>query len=341
MGGYYYRQLNTEEKSVYDGLYAAFTALAPVARVRRLPPERLKDVFAMLRLDNPLLFYVPAFSWRFDPRGEHAEVLPDYLFDKGKIREQQRSLTARIQRLTRPLAGLDDWGKEKAIHDFILENVRYDKLKKAYSHEIIGPLGQGVGVCEGIAKTVKALCDAVGLPCIVALCAAAPEAGIRYRHTWNLVQVGGKWYHLDATFDNSLQLGAPRYDYFNLDDAHIFRDHQPLIYPLPACGDGAGSYYRREKLSLTKAEDVENRARQALRKKRETFTFHWRGGGLNQEILTDLVRRCDSAAAERERFVTYSLNLPQSVLQLRFQTQPPRGEEVTLQQPDEEQDDSL
>lgn len=335
MGGYYYRQLNTEERSVYDGLYAAFTALAPSARVRRLMPERLTDVFTVLRLDNPLLFYVPAFSWRAYPEAEHVEVLPQYLFDKGRIRDQQRSLEARIQRLTRPLAGAGEAEKEKAIHDFILANVRYDKLKKPYSHEIIGPLGQGVGVCEGIAKTVKVLCDAVGLPCIVALCHAAPEAGICYRHTWNLVQLGGRWYHLDATFDNSLQRGTPRYDYFNLDDKRVFRDHQALVYPLPPCADGEGSYYRREKLSLTRAEDVENRARQALRKKKDVFVFQWRGGGLNQTVLTDLVERCDRVAAEREQFVTYSLNLPQAVIQLNFQTQRP-GQEVTLQQPDEE-----
>lgn len=339
MGGYYYRQLSTEEKAVYDGLLTAFTALSPAARVRRLTPERLTDVFTVLRLDNPLLFYVPTFSWRFDARAEHVEVLPQYLFDKGKIREQQRSLTARLQRLTRPMAGLDDWGKEKAIHDFILENVRYDKLKKAYSHEIIGPLGQGVGVCEGIAKTVKALCDAVGLPCIVALCGAAPEAGIKYRHTWNLVQLGGRWYHLDATFDNSLQVAGPRYDYFNLDDRRVFLDHQAPVYPLPACTDGEGGYYRREKLSLTRAEDVENRVRQALRKKKETFTFHWRGGGLNQTILKDLLRRCDAAAAERGQCITCSLNLPQSVIQLRFQTRSAGEQEVTFQQPDEGQTD--
>ena len=53
----------------------------------------------------------------------------------------------------------------------IYENVRYDKLKKPYSHEIIGPLGQGVGVCEGIAKAVKVLCDALGLWCMIAICA--------------------------------------------------------------------------------------------------------------------------------------------------------------------------
>jgi len=338
MSGYYYRQLNGEERAVYDGLYDGFTALAPAVRVRRLTPERLTDVFTVLRLDEPLLFYVPAFSWRAEARADHAEVLPRYLFDKGKIREQQLSLAARLRRVAAPLAGLDDWEKARAVHDFILENVRYDKLKKAYSHEIIGPLGQGVGVCEGMAKTVKALCDAAELPCIVALCRAAPEAGIRYRHTWNLVQVGGRWYHMDATFDNSLHSDGPRYDYFGLDDGHIFRDHQTPVYPLPACTDAAGSYYRREKLSLTKPEEVEDRVRQALRKKKETYVFHWRGGGLNQSLLTELAERCDRAA-ERQRFVTYSVNLSQAVFQLHFQAQPPAEQGVTVQEPDEERED--
>ena len=38
------------------------------------------------------------------------------------------------------------WEVLPKIHDFILEQVRYDKLKKPYSHEILGPLTQGVGV---------------------------------------------------------------------------------------------------------------------------------------------------------------------------------------------------
>lgn len=99
--------------------------------------------------------------------------------------------------------------------------------------------------------------------------------------------VEGQRYHLDATFDNSLQRGVPRYDYFNLDDRHIFRDHEALVLPLPPCTADKGYYYRA--LSFTKPEDVESRARQALRKKQAHFVFHWRGGGLNRELLTDLL----------------------------------------------------
>ena len=64
-------------------------------------------------------------------------------------------MTARVEKLIRPAQKLSEWEKEKYVHDFICENIRYDKLKKSYSHEIIGPLGQGGGVCEGIAKAVN------------------------------------------------------------------------------------------------------------------------------------------------------------------------------------------
>ena len=79
-------------------------------------------------------------------------------------------MTARVEKLIRPAQKLSEWEKEKYVHDFICENVRYDKLKKSYSHEIIGPLGQGVGVCEGIAKAVKVLLDALGVWCVIAIC---------------------------------------------------------------------------------------------------------------------------------------------------------------------------
>ena len=360
MAGYYYGQLSKEKKAVYDMLAAGCDALAAVIRVPDLGTEVLSDIYLRMKLDLPLLFFVTGFHYRKMPGADHVEVLPDYLFDRGKVKmhrqavtarlehlhlspvEQivrgkvkmhRQAVTARLERLARPLKGKSDREKELAIHDFILENVTYDKLKKSYSHEIIGPLTQGVGVCEGIAKTVKALCDAVGLPCIVALSEAAPEIGVRCRHTWNVVTVEGQRYHVDATFDNSLQRGMKRYDYFNLDDRHIFRDHQRLVLPLPECGGDKGYFYRS--LSFTKTEDVEKRVRQALRKKQEHFVFHWRGGGLNQEILRQLLEKCASAAAERGKTVGCSLNRAQAVIQLDFSDAP--AGEVLVEEPDEGQ----
>ena len=236
-----------------------------------------------------------------------------------------------MARLTRPLEGKTELEQELAVHDFILENVRYDKLKKPYSHEILGPMTQGVGVCEGIAKTVKALCDRLGLWCIVALSEAEPARGIKYRHAWNVVRIGGQYYHLDATFDNSLQRGEKRYDYFNLNDGRLFRDHTPLVLPVPACTDGRGFYYRS--VSFTKPEELEKRLAQALRKKQPAFVFHWRGGGLNRDVLQQLLAIAGRLAAERGKRASCSVNSPQAVLQLEFSDEPRQA--VTIQQADE------
>ncbi len=334
MAGYYGKGLSKERRTVYELLRQGIDRVETVIRVPKLPAEELADVYLRLKLDEPLLFFVTGYHYRFYPGADHVEFLPEYLFDKGKIREHRQAIHARIQRLTRPLAGKNDREKEEAIHDFILQNVRYDKLKKSYSHEIIGPLTQGVGVCEGIAKTVKVLCDAVQLPCVVALCHNCPEKGIRYRHAWNVVTVNGKNYHLDATFDNSLQRGVARYDYFNLDDAHIFRDHQPLVMEVPACSDGDGFYYRT--ISLTKMEQVESRIRQTLRKKKEHFVFHWRGGGLNRSILEEVAALGKQLAAEKGKSLHCSVNVAQAVIQLDFGEK--MDEAMTVQQPDEEQE---
>lgn len=331
MAGFYYKQLNKEQRMAYDAMCTGFLALASAIRVPRLDNAVLSDVYQRLKLDEPRIFYVVGFTYRYDPRGEHVELLPEYLFDKGKIKMHRQAIDKRIERLTAPLKGKSDREKEEAIHAFILENVRYDKLKKPYSHEIIGPLTQGVGVCEGIAKTVKALCDAVGLECIVALSEANPEAGVKYRHAWNVVKVAGKNYHLDATFDNSLQRGVARYDYFNLDDKHIFRDHERLVIDVPRCEDGNSFYYRT--LSLTKVEDVVKRMGQALRKKQSHFVFHWRGGGLNRTIMQEILEACRSAAAEKGKSVACSVNVSQAVIQLDFDAV--AQNDVTIEQPDE------
>ena len=207
---YYYGQLTKPLQGVYDTLLSGFRVYAPSIRIPDVEQGQLAEVYLRLKLDEPLLFYVTGYRCRWMPGAAHLELLPEYLFDKSKIRTHQQAIEARLSRLTRPLQGKPELEQELAIHDFILEQVRYDKLKKPYSHEILGPLTQGVGVCEGIAKTVKALCDRLGLWCIVALSEAAPERGIRYRHTWNVLRIGGQYYHLDATFDNSLQRGGKR-----------------------------------------------------------------------------------------------------------------------------------
>ena len=234
MEAYYYQRMDKPCKAAYHAMKTGFTALSPAFSVPRLDNRTLSDIFFQLRLDCPDIFYVTGFSYRFAQGSEYVELLPQYLFTKCKNTAHLHALAARAAKLGRPAQAASIWEKERYSHYCLCENVRYDKLKKPYSHEIIGPLGQGVGVCEGIAKSVKVLCDALGLWCIIAVSEANPESGVKYRHAWNILNLDGQYYHLDATFDGSLSHdGVIRRDYFNLDDSRLFRDHQPVVYPAP------------------------------------------------------------------------------------------------------------
>ena len=320
MEAYYYQHMNKTQQAAYHSLLKGVQDLETEIQLPQMDGESLYQVFFRMRLDHPEVFWLTGYKYKYYKDSPNLIFVPEYLFEKEKVREHQKAMKARVEKLVRPAVNLSDFEKEKYVHDFICENVRYDKLKKAYSHEIIGPLGQGVSVCEGIAKAVKVLLDALGVWCIIAICGNNPEKGIKYRHTWNIVKLDGVYYHLDATFDNTLGRDGSeiRYDYFNLDDQQIFRDHEPLIAPAPACTNHDHFYYIEKKLSFTKQEEVYKRALQAA-KKGKVLTFHWRGGYFTREIFQELLEQIRKAGAEKNKTAILQVNWAQAVIRLHYE----------------------
>ena len=244
MEPFYYQHLIKSEQAVYHAIKTGVTALEDHFLVPYADPARISMIFFLVRLDCPEIFYAVTVKLRKWPQSDNLEILPEYLFDKKTIRQQQKAMSARVEKLARAVSTKTELEKELYIHDFICENIYYDKLKKPYSHEIIGPLGHGVGVCEGIAKSVKVLCDALGIWCIIVISEANPEKKIKYRHAWNIVKIGKTYYHLDATFDLSLSKTLTRHDYFNLSDDEIAVDHIFDRSVYPKCTENNLNYFK-------------------------------------------------------------------------------------------------
>lgn len=315
---FYYELLNKEQQRAYYAMKNGLENLEDSFLVPKLTNKELSDIYFMIRMDHPKIFYSVTFSYRYYPDSSMVEMIPVYLFHKDKIKEHQKAMEARVKKLARSSEANTEIEKQQFIHDFICENVHYDKLKKEYSHEIIGPLGHGVGVCEGIAKSVKVLCDELGIWCVIALSEKNLEKGIKYRHAWNVMRINGTYYHFDATFDNTLSKdGVIRYDYVNLSDKQIARDHEPMIWKLPACNDSDHFYYKEKKISWTTLEEVEKRTKQAV-KKGKVLLFHWRGGYLTKEVFKELLTIFSTQAKEKERVPAVSVNWAQAVLKVQF-----------------------
>lgn len=316
---YYYDQLNKAEQKAYYAIKEGLLNLKESFQVPMLDRKQLSDIFFLVRMDCPEIFYSVTFSYKYYEESTQVEMIPEYLFKFDKIREHRQAMKSRVEKLARQAKDLDEKGKELFIHDFLVQNVKYDKLKKEYSHEIIGALGNGVAVCEGIAKAVKVLCDALNVWCIVVISDNNPDKKIKYRHAWNVIRINGQYYHLDATFDNTLTKDEMiRYDYFNLADKQIFRDHEPLIWRAPECGNNDNFYYKEKKISWTTVEEVAKRAAQAA-KKNKTLLFHWRGGYLTKDVFKEITTAISEVAKEKDKKAYMSVNWAQAVFKVRFE----------------------
>ena len=134
-----------------------------------------------------------------------------------------------------------------------------------------------------------------------------------------MIRIDGQYYHLDVTFDNTLSKDdTVRYDYMNLSDKQIFRDHEPVIWKVPACSDSDHFYYKEKKISWTTVEEVRNRTKQAV-KKGKVLLFHWRGGYLTRELLKELMEIFDEEAKAKNKHAFVSVNWAQAVLRVRFE----------------------
>jgi len=331
---YYYDMLTKEEKEVYFDIKKGLSSFSPSFSVKKIDTKRLSEIFFMIRMDDPSIFYADRFSIRFYTDASSVEMIPKYLFKKNKLEEHKKNIDSRLDKLTRPLKGASDIEKEMFIHDFICKNVKYDKLKKSYSHEVIGPLINGIGVCEGISKTVKLMADRLGLTNIIALCDNNPDKGIKYRHTWNIIKINGRFYNLDVTFDDSLTSDQIRYDYFNLNDTYVYRDHEKPIYKVPACDHMEYNYYISNKLSFTKLEDLKKRL-VSNAKKGKRLIFSYRGSYLTKTVLDQILSMIDEVAKSTEKYsCKVRLNYPQSVFDVSFETDH-HGVDVDLQDANE------
>lgn len=93
------------------------------------------------------------------------------------------------------------------IHKEVLEKTSYfNGEETTYQgvdvHTAESIVHHGTGVCQAYAQLVYLMCREVGLESYV-VCGPAHFRSYQGPHAWNMVRLDGKWYHLDATWDDT------------------------------------------------------------------------------------------------------------------------------------------
>ncbi|MDE5742003.1 MAG: hypothetical protein K2H90_06100 [Oscillospiraceae bacterium] len=251
---YSYKMLDNEKYIyIYDAIVTAVD--------RRRTDITFSDVMG-ITADDYLAVYQQIYNdeinmFFIDPKIQYAiqsstkTVASAVLIYKHSDAEITRMENAIEEEVNRVLEGvtpdMSQYDIVKYFHDYICENVVYDD-KADNCNNIYGAFVNKRALCQGMAKAFSYLCGKVG---IETLTVTGDADGIA--HMWNMVKIGGEWYHIDPTYDNAESTAYGRYvryDYFCLDDDTIYskRNVYDQTYEYPRADSERCNYYVRNGL---------------------------------------------------------------------------------------------
>lgn len=253
-----YRQLSERQQENYAAVYAAIregfgkdtsvtlensvnkeSSVTALGETVTLPqplaeaPEIQRLYSAVLR-DNPSFFYVGStYSYQGYRTGnvtKYNTLYLTYTMNAAERAAAQTELEASVARYVSATASLKtQYEKELWLHDMLLNSCSYNKKAAESSSPLTeypndftayGALVKGEAVCEGYANAMQLLLSHVGIT-------STSVSGFDEKHNphmWNLVEIDGGRYYLDATW-NDLSPYFSRL-YFNMNTEDLLRTHK-------------------------------------------------------------------------------------------------------------------
>lgn len=220
--GYYYTQLSANAKKAYATLFSNYRFVPEERTIKKmnaliftsdieLSKKDLLDAQMAFVYDHPEVFWVTYFA-KSDVNnvsgvntGKHYYMYsPVMAYDvalcKGDAEAYYGYLNMALNAMDLKKSDTT-YDKVKRIHDYIVKNYSYS----TYGYKLNGKTADDTrsvgrmltmkrGCCVGYSKLMKAFCDYYGISCTLV-------SGTD--HMWNAIQINGKWYALDVTWDDT------------------------------------------------------------------------------------------------------------------------------------------
>ena len=236
---FYYKQLDKEAKIIYHELEVnipnlkkpnykidfstQFNTLLHEAKGATHLEKSFQSAIDAFSYDHPELFYIDLSKVSFLTRSEtfmgtttyRVSITPQsstYLADQFLNSSDLNNAIAQVESMRNSFVnGVsgDNYQKVLQVHDTLVNLLSYDTTyHRPNTHNIYGALVEKNVVCEGYAKSFKYILDGLNIPCILVSGNATNSNGNTESHMWNYVQLNGKWYGVDATWDDPIIVGS-------------------------------------------------------------------------------------------------------------------------------------
>ncbi|MBC8590187.1 DUF5050 domain-containing protein [Wansuia hejianensis] len=299
---------NSLEEELYSKIYDGLINLEDNINIQsfNIPISKITDIYFKVLGDNPQIFYTGGLKYSYNLDSKIViNIYPKYIYDKTVIQSKTKELDNKVDKIISSVIkpNMSEFEKEKAIHDYIVLNTKYDQ--KNYengtipkdSYNAYGILVKGIGVCQGYSEAMKLLLDKIGIDCIVL---AAPEMD----HAWNIVTIDGKKYHVDATWNDPIpdRKGLVRYKYLNVCDEEMKKTHIWDYDKYPKCTSRDYSFL----WDIDSSKSIENYIYYASNEKSKEYIYKFDLNTFKKEQITNVRAPYFEIAADWIYFSNYS-----------------------------------
>lgn len=218
-----------------------------------LTKQEAMTVFYYYHDDYPQHFWCnSAFQYMLD--GDSVtSILPQYAMTQAQKNAAQTEFDAAVSACLKEASfGKNDYEREKIIHDYLAKQTTYQSGKNA--HNAYGALVEKKAVCDGYSRAFQWILYQAGIPALIAEGASInPASGGEQPHAWNVVKIGGEYYHVDLTWDDASSKEV-MYAYFNMTTEQIGESHRistQNAYALPHCTATVANYHVKNGTVIT------------------------------------------------------------------------------------------
>ncbi len=241
----YFEGLSPEERRVYSAiLYAYDQDLQTILLDDRIFSEcalTFTEIFQAVSLDTPLIAQnISLQSTNLSlslPGGgtttATAYTVKEFSSEQKEKKEQAIKKAEDILSLTSHME--NDLEKAAFFYRYLGEHTVYTTEKEGEPCYLYDALLKGETLCDGFAGAFSLLCNMADIPCFEK--AYFPKESDKVGHTWNCLQIDGRFTNVDATVSDEVKKNNPRLKCFGYGDelqeyTPAFLELLPAAHPL-------------------------------------------------------------------------------------------------------------
>lgn len=266
---YGYNSLTTAQKAFYTQLTNAFNTYTAgdyktknytetgsitafgVTDTNGLSYTDVLKVYFAFRHDNPQYYWISNYYSYSKTSPVVMYVIIDNYYARASDRLACDTVISKMKtEYSTAISGkTSNYDKIITIHDKIIKDIDYAYNSSGkpetsiWAHNIMGVFQKTGAVCEGYAKAFQYMLNILNINNVYIVGNGNGEA-----HAWNMVEIDGKYYYVDVTWDdfNSTKNGGINYVYFCMPASKFTSSHKAYtssgtaptwLYNLPAASD--------------------------------------------------------------------------------------------------------